>query len=261
MNELVVSEQALMQFIGQYIWPLMRIGGLFLAMPVVGAQTITPRIRVLLALFVTALVVPMLPAPPQVDLFSMAAMVMVTQELLIGIALGFALQIVLHVFVLAGQYIAMKMGLGFASMNDPSSGVTTTVVSQFYLLMSTLLFLSFNGHLIAIDILVQSFDSLPIGSGGVNLQSFWMLANMGSWMFGAALVIALPIFTALMLVNMAFGAMNRSAPQMNVFTVGFPMALIFGLFVTWVSLSAFLPVFELIMQEGFAFVRATVGVN
>jgi flagellar biosynthesis protein FliR len=255
MQELVVSEQQLMQFIGQYIWPMLRIGGLFLAMPVIGSQTIPARVRVLLALFTTLLVAPLLPPPPDVLLISVEAMAMIVRELLIGIAIGFVFQILLHVFVLAGQFIAMKMGLGFAAMNDPATGVNVTVLSQFYLLLSTLLFLSVNGHLMVIDLLIQSFGTFPIGGSGLGFEGFVHIVHLGSWMFRAALAIALPVFTAVLVVNMAFGAMNRSAPQMNVFTVGFPLTLIFGIFVMWVSLSVFLSSFELVMQEGFTAAR------
>ena len=259
MNELVLSEQQLMQFIGQYLWPMLRIGGLFLAMPVIGAQTVTARVRIVLTAFVTLLVAPLLPPPPDIDLVSIQAMAIVARELLIGIAMGFMLQVFLHIFILAGELMAMKMGLGFAAMNDPSTGVSTTVLSQFYLLLATLLFLSYNGHLIIIGMLVDSFQSLPIGGGGLGSGAFATIAGMGTWLFSAALVITLPVFTAVIVINMAFGAMNRSAPQMNVFTVGFPMTLIFGILVMWFALPALLPVFEVFTQEAFELVRLVIG--
>lgn len=260
MNELVLSEQQLMQFIGQYIWPMIRISGLYLVMPVIGAQTISPRVRVVLAFFTTLLIAPLLPEPPAVDLVSLQAMAMIVRELLIGIAIGFVFQVLIQAFVLAGQFVAMKMGLGFAAMNDPSTGVSVTVLSQFYLLLGTLLFLSVNGHLMIIELFIQSFDTLPIGGPGLGSEKFVQIVHMGTWMFRAALAISLPIFTALLVVNMAFGAMNRSAPQMNVFTVGFPLTLIFGIIVMWASLPAFGPSFELVMQEGFTTAREILGI-
>jgi flagellar biosynthetic protein FliR len=186
---------------------------------------------------------------------------MVFQELLIGIAMGFMLQVVLQVFVLTGQFVAMKMGLGFAAMNDPSSGVSVTVLSQFYLLMATLLFLSINGHIVVIQMLVDSFSSLPIGGEGLSFDGFILIVSMGSWMFSTALVLTLPLFTSLLIVNMSFGVMSRSAPQMNVFTVGFPITLIFGLLLIWFSLANFFPVFQEIVQEGIAMVGILVGIN
>lgn len=258
MNELVVSEAQLMQFIGQYLWPMIRISGFYFMMPVIGARTVPARVRIMLTVFTTLLVVPLLPPAPVVSLVSVEAMVLVVKELLIGIAMGFMLQVVMHVFVLAGQYIAMKMGLGFAAMNDPSSGVSVTVLSQFYLLLSTLLFLSINGHAMVIQLLVDSFSTLPMSGAGLSADSFLLIVSMGSWMFSVALVIALPLFTSLLIVNISFGVMSRSAPQMNIFAVGFPFTLLFGLLLIWFSLTNFLPVFETVIEEGIAMVQTLV---
>lgn len=260
MSELVVSEEQLMQFIGQYLWPMLRISGFYFAVPIIGARTVPARIRIVLTLFTTLLLVPLLPPAPVISLMSMEAVLLIVQEMLIGLAMGFLLQIVLHVFVLAGQFIALKMGLGFAAMNDPSSGVSVTVLSQFYLTLSTLLFLSINGHIVVIQLMVDSFTSLPIGAGGLDTQDFLLIVSMGSWMFSAALVITLPLFTSLLIVNMSFGVMSRSAPQMNVFTVGFPITLLFGLLLIWFSLANFLPAFEIVIDEGIAILRTFIRI-
>jgi len=251
MNELLISEAQLNQFIGQYLWPLLRVSAFYFAVPVIGARMVPARVRILLSLLTVMLLSPMLPEIPDTPFLSLGGMVMVVKEVLIGLALGFMLQVVMHVFVLAGQLIAMKMGLGFASMNDPSNGVTVTVLSQFYLLMTTLLFLSINGHLIVIQMLVDSYEAFPLTGEGLQPSHFFTVFSMGSWMFSVALVICLPLFTSLLVVNMSFGVMSRSAPQMNVFTVGFPITLIFGLLLMWYGLGNFLPLFESIMQEGF----------
>lgn len=260
MNELVISEDQLMQFIGQYLWPMLRIGGFYLAVPIIGARTVPARLRIVLTLFTTILLVPLLPPAPTVALVSVEAMAMIVQEMLIGIALGFMLQVVMQVFVLAGQLIAMKMGLGFAAMNDPSSGVSVTVLSQFYLMLATLLFLSINGHIIVIQLLIDSFTSLPIASEGLTSESFLLIVGMGSWMFSLAMVVTLPLFTSLLIVNMSFGVMSRSAPQMNVFTVGFPITLLFGMLLIWFSLANFLPVFEIVVEEGINMMQTLIRI-
>lgn len=253
MEAIVLNEVQLYQFIGQYIWPFMRIGALFMAVPIIGSRTVNAKTRLLLALFTTVVIAPALPSMPDIQLLSLPGMVTIGQEIVVGLALGFLFQVVLHVFVLAGQFVAMKMGLGFASMNDPTNGVTVTIISQFYLLLSTILFLVANGHLMIIDIISQSFKSVPVGSGGLGVSEFMLIVSMGSWMFSAALVIVLPVFTALLVINMAFGTMNRSAPQINVFTVGFPITLIFGLLFMWVSLTVFLPHFNAVLDQSFMY--------
>ncbi|GAA5316922.1 MAG: hypothetical protein AseanaTS_21260 [Candidatus Pelagadaptatus aseana] len=191
---------------------------------------------------------------------SLSSLMIVLQQVVIGLAVGFFLQVVFQVFVLAGQVVAMKMGLGFASMNDPANGVTVTVLSQYYLVMTTLLFLSVNGHLAVIELIVSSFTTLPISQQGLSAQDFWNIAASGSWLFSRALLIALPLLTALLVVNLAFGVMSRSAPQMNVFAVGFPITLVFGLFLMWVGQASFLPNFQTFVEEGFNFVHHLLGV-
>lgn len=250
MEPITISDAQIWQFVGQYVWPMIRLGAFFLAVPVIGARTVPMRVRIGLMLMTTFILVPILPSPPPIELVSLQGVMVIFQEILIGLSLGFCLQVVMHLYVLAGQFIAMKMGLGFAAMNDPASGVSVAILSQFYTLVTTLLFLSLNGHLVMLDIFIGTFTSMPVGSGGLNVESFLVLAQMGSWMFSGALVIALPLFTALMIVNMSFGVMGRSAPQMNVFTVGFPATLIFGLALMWVSLANFLPMFYQLLDEG-----------
>lgn len=255
MQELIISEEQLSQFIGQYLWPLLRIGAFYFAVPVIGARTVPARIRIVLMLFTAIIIAPVLPAAPIISFLSLQGFMMIAQEVLIGLALGFTMQVVLHVFVLAGQFMSMKMGLGFAAMNDPSSGVSVTILSQFYLLVSTLLFLSSNGHLVVLQLLIDSFTTFPIGGSGMNTAHFMTIVDLGSWMFGAALLITLPLFTSLMIVNMSFGVMSRSAPQMNVFTVGFPITLIFGFILMWFTFANFLPVYFEIMEQGIGVLR------
>lgn len=226
-----------------------------MAAPVIGARTVTARVRVLLALLVTLLVSPLLDIPSGIDILSLESFVLIANEVLIGLALGFTFQVFLHVFVLSGQLIAMKMGLGFASMNDPSNGISVTVLSQFYLLLSTVVFLILDGHLLMVALITDSFSSIPIGGVGLQWDDFYRIADLGTWMFSAALVVVLPLFTALLVINMAFGIMNRSAPQINVFTVGFPITLIFGLLFMWLSLIVFLPYFDMVFDGAAQFSR------
>lgn len=256
MEALVISEAQLNQFIGQYLWPLLRIGAFYFAVPIVGARMVPARARILLAILTTLLVAPLLSDVPDISFLSLQAIPFIIKEVVIGVALGFMFQVIMHVFVLAGQLIAMKMGLGFASMNDPANGVAVTVLSQFYLLLSTLLFLSIDGHLVMIRMLIDSYTTFPLSGAGLDASHFFAVFSMGSWMFSLALVICLPLFTSLLIVNMSFGVMSRAAPQMNVFTVGFPITLIFGLLLMWFSLGNFLPLFENIILEGYYLVSA-----
>lgn len=252
---MIISEQEIAVFIQQYFLPFARIGMMFMVMPVFGSRIVTPRARLALASLLTIVVVPFIPefnAPPAL---SLQAVLLIFRELAIGAVMGFTFQIVFQLFVLSGQFIAMKMGLGFAMMNDPTNGVQTTVISQFFLILTTVMFVAVNGHLYLISLLVDSFQSLPVGESSFNFDKFMALVNLASWMFAAALVFALPVLTSLLFINIAFGIMSRAAPQLNIFAVGFPFTLVCGLALVWIGLANYFESFTLNMDVGFEFVH------
>ena len=247
------------QWVGQHIWPLFRLASFLMVIPVFGTQLVPARVRLGLALLMTILIVPMIPPVPQVEALSADAVVITLQQILIGIGLGFALTALWQLFVIAGQMIAMQMGLGFASMVDPANGVNVPVLAQIYTITITLLFLVMNGHLVAFEVFIESFYTLPIGLVGLGQDGVWALAHRISWMFASAMLLALPAVTAVLIVNISFGVMTRAAPQMNIFALGFPIGLIFGLFAIWVLHANFLPHFDQYTRETFDFMRALQG--
>lgn len=210
-------------------WPFMRIGAMFIAAPIFSARSVPVRIRVLLALFTAWILVPVIPKPPVVDLISAEALVISLYQVLIGLAMGFILQMVFAAFIIAGHSIAMTMGLGFASIIDPQNGVSVPVVSQAFLIMATLVFLALNGHLLLIEVIAESFQRLPVGPLVLSRDGLWQLVSWGSNMFVGGMLVALPAVAALLLVNLAFGVTSRAAPQLNIFAVGFPVMIIGGL--------------------------------
>ncbi len=219
----------LMSWIATLMWPFIRIGAMFVAAPIFSARSVPVRIRVVLSFLIAWLLLPIIPEPPVVDLISGEALIITISQVLIGVAMGFILQMVFAAFVIAGQSIATAMGLGFASMVDPQSGVQVPVISQALLIMATLVFLALNGHLIFIEVLAKSFHSMPIGPVSLSSDAMWKLVMWGSDMFVGAMLIALPAVAALLLVNLAFGVASRAAPQLNIFAVGFPIMIMMGL--------------------------------
>ena len=152
---------------------------------------------------------------------------MVMQEVVVGVAMGFCLQMIFDALIVAGQTIAMGMGLGLATMIDPQRGVSVPVVSQFFVILGLLIFLSLGGHLATIRLIADSFDLLPLGTRSPPTAS-WQLVTWGSQMFAGAVRIALPAATALLIANIAFGVMSRAAPTLNLFAVGLPAGLLIG---------------------------------
>jgi flagellar biosynthetic protein FliR len=252
---LEISADVIGQWIGGHVWPLFRVASFLMVMPVIGTNLVPARVRMGLALLVTILIVPLIGPVPQVDPLSATAVQITLQQILIGTAMAFAVVMLLQVFVVAGQFIAMQMGLGFASMVDPSNGVQVTVMSQFYLVAVTLVFLALNGHLVVIESLVESFRVMPIAVDGLSLNSIWALVNRISWLFAAAMLVALPAVTAVLIVYLSFGIMTRAAPQLNIFAIGFPISLLFGLIATWVVLGGLAPKFQALSENTFLFLR------
>lgn len=217
-------------WVGSYLWPLARIGAMLSVAPILGAQTVPARVRIGLAILLTLVVAP-LASTPRLDPLSLAGLLVTAQQVVIGLAMGFALMLVFAAFIVGGQIFAMQMGLGFAALVDPQRGVQVPVISQFYVLMTTLVFLALDGHLVLVQVLAESFRLLPVGTAGLGAEGLWALVTWGREMFGAAVRIALPAITALMLVNLTFGVMMRAAPQLNIFAVGFPISMTAGFLV------------------------------
>lgn len=248
-----------MALITAWIWPFIRIASLTMTAPVFGTRTVPTRIRLGVAMVLTLVIAPNAPPMPAVEPFSGAGLMVTGHQVLIGLSLGFALRLVLVVLEVGGQLIAHLTGLGFASLVDPQSGVDVPVVSQFYIILATLMFLSLDGHLLMIQLLADSFVSLPVGMEGVGKAGLWSLAGQASWIFSSAVLMALPAIGALLTVNIAFGVMARAAPQLNIFAVGFPVTLVFGLLVVLFTLPVILDQLEGLFDNAFGFAQALVS--
>jgi len=241
---LTIDPSVIEQMVYQSMLPFFRIASFISVMPLIGSQLLSTTNRIVLALVLTVVILPSVPPLQSELVFSVGLMLDVAQQILIGIAFAFTLLLFFHIFALAGQLVALQMGLGFASMIDPSNGVSVPIVSQFYSILVGILFFAINGHLVAIEALAQSFRFIPLQSNWDFSSAAYQLVSAASWMFSAALLIALPAITAILIVNLSFGVMTRAAPQLNVFSLGFPFTLVFGMFILWVSNQAFLGQFN-----------------
>ena len=252
----VIELATLQHWLGLLFWPFVRIGACLMVAPVFGASYVPPRLRLILAGALTLAVAPLLPAITDVPLLSAAGALVTLQQMLIGAALGFALQMVFDALALGGQLLANGMGLGFAFNLDPLRGVTTPALGQLYVVLGTLTFLALDGHLALISTLVDSFRGLPIGESGLDPARLRGLADWGSMLFSGALRIALPGVTALLVINLAFGVMSRAAPALNLFAVGLPVTLIFGLSIVMFGMPAIGTAFTGLLADAFSFLRA-----
>jgi flagellar biosynthetic protein FliR len=219
-------EALLGDLLGTSVWPFFRIAGVVMVAPVFGARLVPVRVRIALSVAATVVLAPLIPVTQPFEL-SLATGFTVLQEALIGVAIGFCLQMIFDALIIAGQTIAMSMGLGLATMVDPQRGISVPVVSQFFVIMGLLIFLALGGHLATVRLIADSFATLPVGEP-LGAEGAWTIAAWGSQMFAGALRIALPAATALLIANIAFGVMSRAAPTLNLFAVGLPAGLLIG---------------------------------
>jgi flagellar biosynthetic protein FliR len=246
-------------WIAQVFWPFVRVGSCFTVAPALGAQFVPPRVRIVLAGAVALIISPLVPAPESVTPFSAAGLVITVQQVVIGIAMGFCMQIVFDAVTLGGQLLANSMGLSFAYNMDPQHGAQTPVIGQFYSLLVTMTFLALNGHLRLMEILVEGFRTMPVGTSGLGPDGLWTVVQWGSTLFSGALSVALPGVTALLIVNLAFGIMSRAAPTLNLFAVGLPVSLVFGLGIVLLGLPTVQSGFLKLLEDALMLVRMLTG--
>jgi flagellar biosynthetic protein FliR len=257
---IAITSMELNTWMVAFLWPFLRIGAMFAAAPVFGARMVPVKVRAALALVMSLMMAPIVVQDvPVIELFSAEGLMVAVQQILIGVAMGFTLQLVFSAIVIAAQSIAMSMGLGFANAVDPQNGVQVPVVAQYYLTLATLMFLALNGHLILVQILVDSFQSLPIGEVGLTPADIWALVGWGGRMFAGAVAIALTAMASLLLVNLAFGVMSRAAPQLNIFGVGFPVMMLTGFVIIMLSVPGMTPHVSNLMQDAFLLLQTMLG--
>lgn len=229
----------LMQALADYLLPMCRVTGMLMIMAGIGVRNVPARVKTALIVMITLIIMPTVPPVPHPDLMSFAMFLQVAQQILIGFGMGFISLMFINTFVVAGQILATQTGLAFASMVDPASGVSVPAIGQFYLILATLLFWVFDGHLIMIQMLVFSFETLPISNEWWDVTSYWTIIEFGGWMFATALAIALAPIVSMLVVNLSFGIMTRAAPQLNIFSIGFPVTMLAGLLILWLTMDTF----------------------
>lgn len=223
------NEAQLLQWLSPLLWPFIRVLALFSTLPVFGQRMVAIRVRVGLAFFIALCAQAGLPAMPVVQLDTPQAFLLVIQQVLIGMSIGFAVRLVFAAVEFAGELVGLQMGLNFAAFFDPISATTATASSRFLGTLVAWLFIVINGHLLVIAAAVQSFQAFPVGPEPFAFLRATQPHVWGAEVFRLGTWIALPMVAMLLFVNLLLGVISRVAPQMNVFSIGFPVTLGVGL--------------------------------
>lgn len=255
---LTVTSAQLDAWLAMLVFPLARVLGVFAIAPIFGNAGIPRRIRLLVGLVVAFALIPGLPAMPAVSPGSWTGMFILAQQILIGILFGLTLRVVFAAVDIAGEMIGLQMGLSFAVFYDPQNAGQSAVLSEFLGLLTMLVFLSMNGHLLILSVLAESFHLLPVGTLPIASPSLAAVVSWSAVLFSAGVLLALPVVAALLIANIAMGVLSRVAPQLNLFAVGFPVTMVSGFVVLTISLPYFGTAMERLFDQGFLTLRGII---
>ncbi|QGE54045.1 flagellar biosynthetic protein FliR [Bordetella holmesii] len=237
-------------WIGQFVWPFIRILALVGASPLFAESAIPVKVKIGLSFMLAAAITLGLPPMPTVSPSSYEGLLLLGQQILIGVAMGLTMRVVFAAVQTAGEYVGLQMGLSFASFFDPSTGANTAVLSRFLNIVAMLVFLSLDGHLLMLAALVRSFDILPLTPAMLDRNGLGVLLQWAGIVFVSGLLLSLPLVCALLTINLAMGILNRAAPQLTVFAVDFPIMLTVGLLVLAIVLPHSGPFLEGLFERG-----------
>ena len=242
------------------LWPFTRISAALLVAPIFSARSVNLRFRLALVAALTFVIYPLYDWPI-IDVLSGLGLVLLLQQIALGVLMGLILQISFGAISAAGDFIAISMGLSFAVMSDPNNGHQTPVLSQLLVLFASLLFLTLGAHLVLIEMLLDSFRLMPIDGVRFDLAMVNDFIQWSGIIFAGGMMIALPVMITLLVTNMAMGVVARAAPTLNIFAVGFPAAMLVGFITLVILIPSMTSGMEEIWVESYQQLQTYMGVE
>ena len=240
------------------LFVMVRISAAFLAAPVFSAVGVPVTVRVTLAGAIGLLVIKTAAIHPPEQIFSLMTFVLVAGEVLVGLAIGFVVQIAFAAPLVASELIGNSMGLGFAGQMDPMNGHPTPALGNFLSILLVLLFLAMDGHLVLVDLIVRSYQALPPGAAWLAPGQLRDIAFFGGYAFSAGFLLALPVGFLLLCLNLIVGMLSRSAPALNLFAVGLPASLAVGVIALAIAFPAMGDYMLVIVREALSAAQSLV---
>jgi flagellar biosynthetic protein FliR len=247
---LSVTSAQLDAWLAAFMYPLARLLGMMMSAPIFSNRGMSARFRLGVGLGIAIAVLPAAPPMPDIAPASGIGLMILGQQIFIGAAIGLTVRLVFAAIDVAGSFIGMQMGLSFALFFDPNSGGQSAVLADFMSMVAALLFLTLDGHLILVDLMVRSFEWLPVGTG-VNGQGWSFIPRAGAAIFATGFLLSLPLLAVLLVSNTAMGVLTRASPQLNLFAVGFPVTMSVGFFSFTLLMGNIGPVFHNLFERGF----------
>lgn len=210
------------------IYPMARIMALIASSPLLGNRQVPARIKIGLGVMLTLIIAPTLNTQELPDPASAQGLLILAQQIVAGLMMGFLIRLIFSAIEMAGDIAGMQMGLGFANFFDPQNASFMPIIAQFLGILVALAFVAMDLHLQMLAALADSFQAFPISDAPFAAGAFLTVAEWGGSLFAYALQLSLPLIAALLTTNLALGILARSAPQLNIFAVGFPITLAVG---------------------------------
>lgn len=223
------TQAQLLAWISPLLWPFLRTLALFTAAPMLSQRAVPVRLRIALSALIAIAAQPALTGVPVPSLSDPSALLVSAQQVLVGLAMGFAVRVAFAAVEFGGELMGLQMGLNYASFFDPSSGGSSNGVARFLGTLAMLVFIAADGHLFMIGAVVRSFEVFPAGADMHTVLAAFSPQRLGAELFQVGLWLALPVVGIVLAVNLALGVVSRVVPQMNIFAVGFPITLATGL--------------------------------
>jgi len=240
--------QSLVEFLGQnhvilFLLLFARITGLFAFFPFFSHMSIPVTIKTSFAVFMVIFLYP-LATMPNIHIDMPTVSLMIVSELFMGLVAGLILNLVFAMLEMAGMQISFVMGFTMASVVDPSSKVSTPIISQIFTMFGLVVLLAFNAHHLMLIFLAKSLHVLPLGEfyPGGNLWKYLVKSTMSMFVYG--FILSFPIVGLSMLADLVFGMLMKTMPQFNLLVVGFPIKIMVGFVVLIISLSSIMFVFK-----------------
>ena len=259
MQDLIGLPGTSLQSISVYLLLLMlsslRIGAFLVASPFFGSRMIPLTVRIVFSIALGLGIMSQVDFPDLEILMGASLIPIVFQEIFVGLACGMVLSICFSSVILAGEKIAATSGLAFAAQIDPVSGAQSPVISQIFQLFLLILFFSLNGHLVIFDLIFKSFELVPLGSFYEFESVIEKSLQSSNTLYYNAVIIVLPIVSILFFMNLGIGFITKSAPQLNLFSFGFPLTILGTFFVLYFSVDALQFVFSGLIDEAIGYLK------
>lgn len=230
---MVVTEAQVTGWLGRFVWPFMRTTGLALTAPVLGSRYVPARIRLAISALLALVLAASVPSLPALAGSTWQVMVRAGANVLYGATLGFTMWVAVTAIAVSGEMMGLSMGLGFARLSAPATGTDMPVMTEILLWSGLMAYIAAGGPQWLIAALAHSFITDPLAQ--IPTGGWHAIALEGKRMFEDGLWLALPVVVAGLAVNAVLGVVTGLAPSLNIFSVGFPLLYLVGI---WILLAA-----------------------